>query len=197
MIDEQCVPPVSYLPTFLNEDEARPLFDSLLASIPWESKTIQMYGKTVAVPRLTCWFGCTSYKYSGIVNHPQPWNDILIDLRHCIERECGANFNSCLANLYRNGYDSVGWHADDEVELGPRPVIASLSLGAVRTFKLRHVASGHTVDYILPSGSLLIMRDTCQTEWVHALPKRVGSKYEKIMGARINLTFRTFMAANV
>ncbi len=184
----QSKPPVLYLPNFIAGQEATVLFDKLVASIPWEQKTITFYGKVRPVPRLTCWFGDVAYSYSGIVNLPQAWTADLDSLRTAAETVSGASFNSCLANLYRCGNDSVGWHADDEVELGPRPTIASVSLGAVRTFRLRHVASGATYDYELASGSLLVMHGSCQADWVHCVPKRA-----RVAEPRINLTFRRFL----
>lgn len=180
-------PPVLYVPAFIRRNEAAELFDELIASIPWEQKTITLYGKARPVPRLTCWFGDAPYSYSGIVNCPQPWTSQLLALRRLVEESTAASFNSCLANLYRDGKDSVGWHADNEIELGPAPTIASMSLGAPRIFKLKHIATGTTVTYDLLPGSLLVMYGACQTDWLHAVPKRT-----RVAGGRINLTFRKF-----
>jgi alkylated DNA repair dioxygenase AlkB len=108
-----------------------------------------------------------------------------------IEERTAVSYNSCLANLYRDGNDSVSWHADDETELGPNPTIASLSFGAPRIFKLKHRASGATFDYELLPGSLLVMYGRCQDDWVHAIPKRA-----RVAGPRINLTFRRFNATD-
>lgn len=180
-------PPAVYFPTFIPAHEASQLFDRLAETIPWEQKEITLYGKARPVPRQTCWFGDSAYSYSGIINRPRPWTDELLLLRGLIEEKTAASYNSCLANLYRDGNDSVGWHSDNEVELGPTPTIASLSLGAPRVFKLRHVATGITFDYELLPGSLLIMYGSCQTDWLHAVPKRT-----RVAGPRINLTFRKF-----
>lgn len=185
-------PPVLWFPTFIPSNEARRLFDRLARTIPWEQKEIALYGKTRPVPRLTCWFGDAEYSYSGIVNSPQPWTDELVALLELIEEKTASNYNSCLANLYRDGNDRVGWHSDNEVELGPTPTIASLSVGAPRIFKLKHVGTGTTVDHELLPGSLLVMYGRCQTEWLHSVPKRA-----RVAGPRINLTFRKFNAPDL
>jgi alkylated DNA repair dioxygenase AlkB len=180
-------PPVRYFAKFIPDPEARELFGCLIEAIPWEQKHIVLYGNARPVPRLTCSFGDAAYAYSGIVNNPQPWTDELSALRRLIEAETAMSYNSCLANLYRDGRDSVGWHADNEAELGAVPTIASVSLGAARVFKLKHVATAETVDYELGPGNLLVMYGACQTDWLHAIPKRV-----RVAGPRINLTFRKF-----
>src|SRR5262245_31463674 len=112
-------PPVHYFPNFIRQSDANDLFDRLVATIPWEQKEITLYGRAKPVPRRTCWFGDVAYSYSGIVNRPQPWTLELLALRRLVEHETAAPYNSCLANLYRDGNDSVGWHADNELELGP------------------------------------------------------------------------------
>lgn len=180
-------PPVRYVPGFIAADEASRLFDELARAIPWEQQQIVLFGKARAVPRLTCWFGESAYTYSGIVNRPRPWTRELLAVRELVEEQADLSFNSCLANLYRDGGDSIGWHADDEVELGPTPTIASVSVGAPRIFKLKHRASGVTLEHELLPGSLLVMYGPCQTDWLHAVPKRA-----RVSGPRINLTFRNF-----
>lgn len=180
-------PPVQYMESFVAPDEAEQLFDLLYTTVPWEQKHITMFGKTLPVPRETCWFGETGYAYSGIRNDPHPWTAELLCLREEIEKQTGGSYNSCLANLYRDGSHKVDWHADNEPGLGPTPMIASLSLGATRTFKLRHVETKTTFDYELHSGSLLVMYGSCQTEWLHAVPRR-----SRVDQPRINLTFRSF-----
>ena len=174
-------------------DEAETLFAELESTLPWRQESIRLFGRTVAIPRLQSWHGDpeASYRYSGLDLEPQPWTAALAALRTRLEAvEPGARFNSVLANLYRDGRDSMGWHADDEPELGPEPVIASLSLGETRTFQLRHRhdQSIDRIDLDLPSGSLLWMAGATQTHWQHALPKRGGKR--RTWGARINLTFR-------
>ena len=164
--------PVRYVANFLSSHEARETHAQLTRTIPWEQKSLTIFGTSRLVPRLTCWFGDTTYTYSGVSNVPRAWTTELAAVRSAVEAEVGSGFNSCLANLYRDGSDSVGWHADNEPELGPRPIIASVSLGTARAFKLRHVESGVTHTLELAAGSLLVMQETCQVEWVHCVPKR-------------------------
>ena len=163
----------------------------LLAETPWRQETISMWGKEYLQPRLTAWHGdaCSQYGYSGLDLRLNPWTPTLRQIRQDIERRTGHRFNSVLLNLYRNEQDSVGWHSDDERELGPAPVIASLSFGATRTFRLRHKQNAHKPLAIdLTDGSLLIMAGTTQRCWRHAILK------ERLpAGPRINLTFRTII----
>jgi alkylated DNA repair dioxygenase AlkB len=119
-------------------DNADQLFDVLRDHIAWEQHTITLYGRSAPTPRLTAWMADSTYRYSGIANEPAPWSEALAELREQLRNELGVDFNSCLANLYRDGSDSVGYHSDDEPELGPRPTIASISLGDRRRFVLRH-----------------------------------------------------------
>ncbi len=160
--------------------------------ILWDQPTIRMYGKTMLQPRLVAWFGDAgmNYSYSGTTMHPQPWLPTLVGLKAECERLAGVRFNSALANLYRDGQDSVAWHADDEPELGVDPVIASLSLGDVRRFRLRHTDTRDVVSIDLPTGSVVVMSGRCQAEWMHEVPKT-----KRQVGARINLTFRRIMSA--
>jgi alkylated DNA repair dioxygenase AlkB len=125
------------------------------------------------------------YVYSGIRNEPQPWTAAVAELKADAEAACGARFNSVLLNRYRSGADSMGWHADREPELGPEPVIASVSLGAARTFDLRHNKTGAVQSFSLKGGSLLVMKGKTQAEWRHRVPKE-----PRVVGERINLTFR-------
>ena len=178
-------PPVRYIEDFLQSSLAAELYKRLVEELPWEQRTITMFGRTSDVPRLTCWLGDAAYTYSGITNHPNPFTSDLDLLRRRCEEVVGARFNSCLCNLYRDGNDSMDWHSDDEPELGDRPVIASVSLGASRTFRMRHKATRETRNIELAGGSLLIMDGDCQLEWEHSLPKR-----KRVHDARINLTFR-------
>ena len=140
---------------------------------------------------MTAWYGDAdaSYVYSGVRHDPIDWTASLTELRGHVEDEVGHQFNSVLLNLYRGGEDGVSWHSDDEPELGERPVIASVSLGAVRGFQLKHKSSADLdrVDIELPHGSLLLMAGDCQRHWKHQIPKRRGRNRP---GPRINLTFR-------
>jgi alkylated DNA repair dioxygenase AlkB len=153
-----------------------------------------MYGKRIAVPRLTAWFGDaeTNYTYSGLTMVPEPWTPELLELKSRLEpRARGTTFNSVLLNLYRDGNDSVAWHSDDEPELGRNPVIASLSLGQARSFRLKHDHDDSIppVQIELTHGSLLVMSGALQHHWKHQLPKRRSVN----LGPRINLTFRQIL----
>jgi alkylated DNA repair dioxygenase AlkB len=175
-------------PDFLPVARADQLFEELRREIAWETHRIKLFGRAIDSPRLSCWIGDAgaSYVYSGSRFEPRPWPVALSALREEVSQAAGANFNSVLANLYRDGGDSMGWHSDNEPELGTRPVIASLSLGAVRrfAFKPRH-GDGKPLVLSLPHGSLLLMRGDTQKNYRHALPKTA-----KPVGERINLTFR-------
>ena len=168
--------------------EAAELFTHLREVVPWEHKRVLVFGKEHPVPRLTCWFGPSAYSYSGSTNEAHPITSIpaLEDLRQHLESFTGASFNSLLANYYRDGRDSMGWHSDDEVELGPSPTIASVSLGAARDFHLRPRGGGPVVRARLGGGDLLVMSGRSQMDWQHSLPKRAASE------PRINLTYRLF-----
>ncbi len=175
----------------LGRDFSR-LFRELYESLEWRSESITLFGKRMLQPRLLAWYGDPQarYRYSGTVHAPLPWIPLLTELRERIEVLSGASYNSVLANLYRNERDSMGLHADDEPELGKEPVIASLSLGETRVFRLKHRSRKDLkpLRIELPSGSLLVMRGTTQECWKHEVPKsRVPCE------ARINLTFRTMV----
>ena len=168
--------------------------DAWLAALhletPWRQDRITLFGRTSDVPRLTAWYGdpgC-SYRYAGLQLDPLPWTPTLQALRPRVEAAAGTAFNSVLLNLYRSGDDSMGWHADDEPELGPAPVIASVSLGAARTFQLKHRQDRGQprIDLELAHGSLLVMYPPTQSHWLHGVPKRRRGE----PGPRINLTFR-------
>lgn len=158
-------------------------------NIRWKQDSMKLYGKDLPLPRLTAWYGDpgAAYTYSGIKSDPNPWNDGLLHLKQKIEALVGSTFNSVLLNWYRNGQDSLGWHADDEKELGLDPVIASANFGASRDFQLRR-NDDHDQKLTLPlrHGTLLVMRGELQRHWKHAVPKRAG-----VAGSRFNLTFRT------
>ena len=179
---------VVYLPGFVPMAERAGLFEQIDETTVWRQELIRMYGKEMPVPRLTAWHGDPgrTYSYSQIALEPVPWTGPLLALKSLVEAESGAAFNSVLLNLYRDGRDSVAWHSDDEPELGPRPVIASVSLGAPRRFHLRRKADhGDRVDITLAHGSLLLMAGSTQPEWEHQVPKTATK-----VGPRVNLTFR-------
>lgn len=165
------------------------LCQRLIGTIHWRQEHITLFGKTHPQPRLVAWYGDENahYCYSGLRHSPLPWTSELAELRDELQHLCGASFNSVLLNLYRDGADSMGLHADDEPELGPQPVIASLSLGATRRMYFQHKTKRHltTRHLDLPDGSLLVMRGTTQDHWKHGIRKARGCQE-----ARINLTFR-------
>lgn len=168
------------------------LFAALRSSIEWESEEVVIFGQSRLVPRLVAWHGDpgAAYTYSGTLHEPRPWTPELVFVRARIERLSGQSFNSVLLNLYRDGRDGMGWHADDEPELGPDPVIASVSFGATRRFRLRHRKNrAEPVTLPLTNGSLLLMAGATQHHWLHAVPKTAVA-----VGERINLTFRTVLA---
>lgn len=177
-------------PHWLAREEADTLFAELQATIPWEVHRIRIYGREVNSPRLSCWIGDSdaTYVYSRTRFVPHPWLPALANLRSRLEQACDVRFNSVLGNLYRNGEDSMGWHSDHEPELGEHPVIASLSVGAERRFRLKPTYGGTREDMriiTLGHGSLLRMAGDTQRLYVHDLPKTSAA-----VGPRINLTFR-------
>lgn len=185
---------VYFMPGFYTGPHSDRLKQALLRETQWRQETIRLWGKEHLQPRLSAWHGDAgnSYTYSGITLAPQPWTATLLQIKGNIERVSGYRFNSVLLNLYRNELDGVGWHSDDEKELGDRPVIASLSLGETRTFKLRHKTRKERKPLALEltDGSLLLMAGTTQQFWRHAIEKERAAKSE-----RINLTFRAIRSA--
>ena len=179
---------IEYYPNFFDTEKSQMLYDKLLNEIPWQQDDITVFGKKHPQPRLTALFGNEGkpYSYSNIVMHPHKWNPILIFLKTKIEEVCNENFTTVLLNLYRDGKDSNGWHADNEKELGKNPIIASVSLGAERSFHLKHnTLSDAKLKITLENGSLLLMKGETQHFWKHQIPKTA-----KPIGPRINLTFR-------
>jgi len=164
------------------------LRDPVQAGVDWEVHRLKLFGREVASPRLSRWIGDpgTSYRYSGVRFEPASWPRALSVIRKAVNAASGEQFNSVLANLYRDGNDTMGWHSDDEPELGAQPIIASLSLGAERRFVLKsRAAGGSKLELQLPHGSLLVMRGDTQRNYRHSLPRT-----KKASGERINLTFR-------
>lgn len=167
------------------------LFQQLMTELAWQEESIFIFGRWVKVPRLMCWYGDENafYQYSHVVHQPLPWSVALKKIQQDIQQISGYTFNSVLGNLYRNGNDSMGCHADDEKELGKNPVIASLSLGDSRLLKFKHQQRKISLDVLLEHGDLLIMAGTLQHHWQHFVPKTRQPKT-----ARINLTFRTIFS---
>lgn len=175
------------------------MFSKLLAELPWSQKTNYRQGEAYDEPRLTCWYGELPYTYarSTMAANTQ-WHPLLLNLREMVEQSTGSSFNSLLCNLYRDGHDSIGWHSDDEASLGPKPSIASLSLGDTRVFSLRkQPPPEENGDYTyvervrvpLSHGTLLLMSGATQDDWQHQVAKEYHDR-----GPRINLTFRTIHA---
>jgi alkylated DNA repair dioxygenase AlkB len=177
-----------YIPEFLTQTEAEQLFNELQSSIDWRQDQVTVYGKKHPIPRLQAFIADlgVSYTYSGFKLTGSGFPHYIETLKERIAAQTQTRFNALLANLYRDGKDHMGWHSDDERELGAKPVIASLSLGAERTFQLRNRRTPkQRIDIELASGSLLIMGPELQHQWQHALPKRL-----RVSQPRINLTFR-------
>lgn len=182
---------IIYYPRFFDAEESDLLFQELLLTIPWQQDDIKVFGKVHAQPRLTALYGNEgkSYSYSNIKMQPHSWNPILQNLKLKAEAVSATEFTTVLLNLYRDGKDSNGWHADNEKELGTNPVIASLSFGADRYFHLQHNNDKNLkLKILLEHGSLLVMKGTTQHFWKHQIPKTA-----KPIGSRINLTFRSIV----
>lgn len=180
-------------PEFIAQADQPALLRALAAALPWQQREIKMFGRSVLEPRETAWIGDARaiYTYSGRVNEPAPWPDVLQALRARVSERAGEAFNCVLCNLYRDGRDSMGLHSDAEPELGENPIIGSVSLGAVRRFQLRHRKQRDAkLDIDLPPGSLLVMRGTTQHHYRHGI-----SKQPSVVAARINLTFRRILGA--
>lgn len=179
-------------PAWLARGEADALLASMRAAVEWEVHHVRLFGREHPAPRLSSWIGDPDarYRYSGTRFEPRPWPVALLPLRERLQRETGHVFNSVLANCYRDGRDAMGWHSDDEPELGAAPLIASLSLGATRRFVLKHREDpGRKLALELSHGSLLLMAGDTQQRYRHALPRTA-----KPVGERINLTFRRVTA---
>ena len=172
--------------------EAPAWFAALMQEVRWEQHWLTLFGRRIAAPRLSAWYaepGC-SYRYSGLSLAAQPFTPVLAQIRARTEALAGHGFNSVLLNLYRDGADGMSWHSDDEPELGPEPLIASLSLGATRRFLLRRRDAPRTrLGIDLADGSLLLMAPPLQRHWQHSVPKT-----RRATGARINLTWRRILA---
>ncbi|MCC8471185.1 alpha-ketoglutarate-dependent dioxygenase AlkB family protein [Xanthomonas phaseoli] len=173
---------------WLDAAQADALLQTLLAQVRWEVHRIRMFGRVVDSPRLSSWIGDAdaSYRYSGTRFAPQPWLAALQPVRARLQAETGHPFNSVLVNRYRSGSDAMGWHSDDEPELGAQPLIASVSLGATRRFAFKHrddAALKQTLE--LGHGDLLLMGGDTQRYYKHALPRTA-----RLVGERVNLTFR-------
>jgi len=180
-----------YHPGVLSIDTANQYLTELQKSISWEQDVIRLFGKTFITQRRVAWFGDEpyEYKYSKIGRVAKPWTNSLRYIKEVVESNCDETFNSCLLNLYRDGNEGMGWHADNEKELKLNGTIASVSLGAERKFSFKHKVSQEVVDINLENGSALLMKGEIQQFWKHCLPKS-----KKISKPRVNLTFRNIEA---
>ena len=178
---------------FFNSADSNKLLKKFISKLPWESMIIKMFGKDTKIPRLQCWIGDEGceYKYSGKQLNRQIWSPDLIMIRKKIYEELKIDFNSVLANYYRDGKDSMGWHSDDEKELGPDPTIASISFGSERDLVFRNKITKETIAIPQTNGCLILIDGKTQKNWQHSIKKT-----QKVIGPRINLTFRNIINKN-
>jgi len=181
---------VNYYGKVLKQREASYYFNKLLNTIEWKNDEAIIFGKHIITKRKAAWYGDAGYlyTYSNTTKQALRWTVELLQLRKIAEGITGEVFNSCLLNLYHNGDEGMAWHSDDEKSLGKNTAIASFSFGAERKFSLKHKKTKQAVAVLLENGSLLLMKDTTQTNWMHCLPKS-----KKVNHPRINLTFRTIV----
>ena len=181
---------VNYYGRIMTEKEAKNYMGILLHSIEWKNDEAVIFGKHFITKRKVAWYGDDnfSYTYSNITKEALPWTDELLELKKIAEKLSGASYNSCLLNLYHSGEEGMAWHSDDEKALGKNTSIASMSFGAERKFSFKHKLTKQKIDIWLEAGSLLVMKDTTQTNWLHRLPPT-----KKVNKPRINLTFRTMV----
>jgi len=180
---------VIYYGKVLTQKDATHFFNRLLQTIEWKNDEAVIFGKHIITKRKAAWYGDSdySYTYSNTTKQALAWTNELLELKKITEEITGTNFNSCLLNLYHTGDEGMAWHSDDEKSLGKNTAIASLSFGPERKFFFKHKKTKETLSLLLESGSLLVMKDATQSNWLHRLPPT------KINDARINLTFRTIL----
>jgi alkylated DNA repair dioxygenase AlkB len=184
---------IRILEDFFNSVDSNKLLKKFILKLPWESMMIKMFGRDTKIPRLQCWIGDEGceYRYSGKQLSRQIWNQDLIMIRKKIYQELKIDFNSVLANYYRDGKDSMGWHSDDEKELGPNPTIASISFGSERDLVFRNKITKETLAIPQTNGCLILIDGETQRNWQHSIKKT-----QKFIGPRINLTFRNIINKN-
>lgn len=173
--------------------EAGRYLERMLNDIEWRNDEAVIFGRHIITKRKVAWYGDSryTYTYSNITREALPWTADLLALKALAEQLTGSHYNSCLLNLYHDGDEGMAWHSDDEKELEPDGAIASMSFGAERRFLFRHRESKEQIEITLAAGSLLVMRGTTQTHWLHSLPKM-----KKVRSPRVNLTFRTMLRAS-
>ena len=176
-----------YVPGFLDRDYADTVFARVLDDTPWQREHLSLFGRTVMAPRLTAWYGDagTAYRYSGTTRLAEPWTEVIRGLATKVATALDRPFDYVLVNRYRDGDDMLGWHADDERDLGTSPVIAAVSLGAERTFRIRPRHGGGSIGQALGHGSLLVMWGASQRHYKHCVPRT-----RKCVGERLSFTFR-------
>lgn len=185
---------VVYYPSFFTKSEADEYFKNLHRQIKWQQDKIKVFGKVYNQPRLTAFFATNEapYSYSNITMYPKPFKGDILKIKTTIETDLNICFTSCLANLYRDGKDSNGWHADNEKSLGKNPIIASVTFGEERPFHFKHKKDKSLKEkIILKHGSVLLMQGFTQDNWLHQIPKTT-----RAIGPRINLTFRIIAQKN-
>ena len=181
---------VNYYGKPLTREKADHYLEKLLTTIEWKNDEAVIFGRHIITKRKVAWYGNEnySYNYSKITRHALTWTKELLELKNLVEEKTGGAYNSCLLNLYHNGDEGMAWHSDDEKTLGENSAIASFSFGAERKFSFKHKQTKETVSMMLEHGSLLVMKGTTQTHWLHCLPKS-----KRITTPRVNLTFRTMV----
>ena len=181
---------VNYFGPILSPADSRRFYDKLLHDILWKNDEAVIFGKHIVTARKVAWYGDSNfaYTYSGTTKQALVWTEELAALKAIVEKLTATTFNSCLLNLYHDGNEGMAWHSDDEKSLGKDTTIASVSLGAEREFRLKHKCADDKVSVLLESGSLLVMKGSTQSHWLHSVPKS-----KKIKAPRINLTFRTMV----
>lgn len=185
---------VFYYGKIMEKNQADQYFQKLLNGIEWKNDEAIIFGKHITTKRKAAWYANESYAYtySNITKQALPWTEDLLQLKDLTEKLSNASYNSCLLNLYHTGEETMGWHSDDEKSLAREQTIASLSFGAERKFAFKHKRTGEIVSMLLEHGSLLVMKDATQTNWLHRLPPT-----KKVTAPRINLTFRTMLPSTV
>lgn len=180
----------NYYGNVIKQQQAMQYLDRLLNTIEWRNDEAIIFGKHIITKRKAAWYGDSNYAYtySNTTKQALPWTKELLELKKITEEISGNPFNSCLLNLYHTGDEGMSWHSDDEKSLGINTSIASLSFGAERKFSFKHKKSKQTISVLLQSGSLLVMKHTTQTNWLHSLPKS-----SLVKRPRVNLTFRTIV----
>ena len=181
---------VNYYGKPLTRAKADHYLEKLLTTIAWKNDEAVIFGRHIITKRKVAWYGDDnySYNYSKITRHALKWTKELLELKKLVEGKTGGTYNSCLLNLYHNGDEGMAWHSDDEKTLGENSAIASFSFGAERKFSFKHKQTKETLSMMLEHGSLLVMKGTTQTHWLHCLPKS-----KRITTPRVNLTFRTMV----